>query len=628
MFETKNKPVMRLWVFMGSLFSALAAEGATFSYSPPANWPQKHIAMGAAIQNATGIVTTTGSAFQISRQQTDTFPGAQLESVFIYGSANGSSVQSANANPTVVYKVANLLTNEMANASRKVVPVLVLYTNSVSDHTTRGASPEIIDSTTKKVTTPEGMGNAFLKANMIDYFKLMITDLKTLSTASNNNTNTSAPSIIINPDFLGTLFQQIIGTPSNYANAGSVVGLVDSTWDPKKNLTTSKATTYLMNNAAESCVIGGVPAWSDAAANYPASSNMICVNDAVNAAISSESVGVPPQFTNDVSGYIQAVNWLIKQFSPSGTTIGVQANIISAYCTKQWNCTQDKLWPHYISRDTSSSSTATADVKSLADQMVLFWTNLGVFSGSNPGDFIAFDKYGINGASPYIGTIKNGYLFNYYDMKFLVTYIGEVTTQLKTPAMLWQLPGGHMETLQLKTPTNGPVFQYNTSAMSTEAQYIFGDSKWTTALPSYAAGLAIADTTTNHYNYTGSASEYLTNYLALTASTDSWANSHIDDLVGANVFAILWGSGTCSTSLGTVPPLVPSTPTPDITPSATACGDQLDTIIPVSPRSAAQADIDAAFKHFIATQDDNAYVTYGRQWLQNKVNNYYSTVTQ
>jgi hypothetical protein len=566
----------------------------------PSNWPIGHIAMGGITVSSQGVMAgddeewdpvnnknNPATPYYTANRRTNTFPNAQLESVVIYGSANGSGLSPQNKNASQVYKVAGLLSQAAgtSNEKWKVVPVLVVYTNSVSDHIGKGVCSTC-------------MGWAFTTDTMTQYFALLKGDLDQLVDGSKNYPLLPAPSIIVNPDFLLTLFQKATVSPVGQVDqSGSSAGSILPDPNQYSGLSIADATTFLMNDYNEKCNLGQTPNWSGA------SKNNICVNDAINAAIPDADKSSVPSFVNDLGGYIQGVNWFVRKYSPVGATVGIQANMYATYCKAKGSCANDQLWPHYLSR--SNVGLAYSDIGTMAQRVSAYLKGLGLFSGDNGADFIVFDKYGINGLSPRGNSFNAGYLSNQDDMSFLVKFIGGVTSSLNVPAMWWQLAGGHIETGALPK-----VFDaYNKYAMSTEAQYVFGDEGLQKGLSNELALISMPSS----YNALGvNLGEFLKSKVnpALT-----WS-SHIDDLRAANIFAILWGAATCSTSLGPVPAPVSNQM------EATACGDQLDTIIP-RPRSESPADVTATYDQFFTLQGNSPDPIYGRQWLQNKVNLYY-----
>lgn len=132
-----------------------------------------------------------------------------------------------------------------------------------------------------------------------------------------------------------------------------------------------------------------------------------------------------PTFSDDLYGYIQAVNYLVRQFAPD-VAFGWQTNVW-ATGTADW-----------VLRE-------AADPVAEGQAIAGFIHELGVYSGKYPPDFIAFDKFERDCFSPdalaHYGWNATCWL-NYLAM------IKQVTKMLLTPAMLWQITGGHMPTVE------------------------------------------------------------------------------------------------------------------------------------------------------------------------------------
>ena len=116
-------------------------------------------------------------------------------------------------------------------------------------------------------------------------------------------------------------------------------------------------------------------------------------------------------------------------------------------------------------------------------------------------------------------------------------FVKAITTKLGVPAMLWQIPGGHIG-----------ADETNQNTMSTEAQFLFGDKRFSTAnvpsgpLSTYYRSYQKVDT-----------AQFLNSTCGSNNSACDWSSSNLAMAENSNVFAILWGTGTRSTSIGTYP---------------------------------------------------------------------------
>jgi hypothetical protein len=462
----------------------------------PSNWPN-HIAMGAAMDTMSDIPYY-----------------ANIEAINKYATGDGAPGQIVaphviNSLIDDAYELTNLQMSHTGNYY-SVRPVLVEYTANGSQ------SLEILRAD-------------FTLNNMAMHFINLMKDCNAIGAQSSTNT-----SIILNPDLLGEIEQLLFTNASaaNQTNPNFIANVINSA-NANINVTNLlsgcsgtcslpvkealKIAVYFINNYPNSTSQSD---FSIAVANY-----MSVTKASVNNNMKSVDI---PTVTNDFAGYIQTINWIVRNYAPKAN-FGWHSNIRTSYDIP-WPGVYDGLWTHTIP--------SSSKINSYASVISTFWTNLGVYTGSNKPDFIVFDKYGVNGFSSYVSTFSNGYLFNQQDMNSYLAFVKAITTSLGVPAMLWQIPGGHIGADEI-----------NSATMSTEAQFFFGDSDFST------------------YNIpTGSLSSYYRSYqkyntaqfLNNTCGSDGssacdWSKSNLNTAENSNVFAILWGTGTRSTSIGTYP---------------------------------------------------------------------------
>lgn len=246
----------------------------------------------------------------------------------------------------------------------------------------------------------------------------------------------------------------------------------------------------------------------------------IAVNAQLENALSyvkSQGITVPtnvPSFTNNINGYIQSINYLVRTFGPN-ITFGWQANLWapgSATWVKQ------NLTP--------------AQIKTISDSVANIFNQLGVYSGPYKPDFLAFDKYERDGFGNEARPV--GYAFNARDWKNYVAFANDVSRALDTPAVLWQIPGGHMATaaenydkswLELHS-ANAPDFFLGNSAISSNLNAI---DPTVLALTTPATIYGGANT--------------ILQYLQQDNGYD-WSQNNLLNAVDNNIVAILWGGGS------------------------------------------------------------------------------------
>jgi len=218
---------------------------------------------------------------------------------------------------------------------------------------------------------------------------------------------------------------------------------------------------------------------------------------------SENAVDGVPTFTNDFKGWIQATNYVIRNFAPD-ITFGWQENL--------WS-NGSALWVHY-----NYTSEQVHDL--IAAPTVKLWSDLGAYSGPYKPDFIVFDRYEMD-------CVTGQWLFNANDWDSVLHYAKHVNEGLGgVPVMLWQIPGGHLQTVGGVDPRE--------LHGDTAPDYFFGD-------PDLASDLS------NVKSYIPQSSlDYL------TKDGHDWATGNMAKALDANVFSILWGGGN-TTSVGRFP---------------------------------------------------------------------------
>lgn len=216
-----------------------------------------------------------------------------------------------------------------------------------------------------------------------------------------------------------------------------------------------------------------------------------------------------PTFSDDLYGYIQAINYLVHQFAPD-VAFGWQTNVWSTG-TADWVLREG------------------ADPQAQGKQIADFINELGVYSGNYAPDFIAFDKFERDCFSPdalaHYGWNATCWL-NYLGM------VKQAAKDLNKPAMLWQIPGGHMPTAEEGTTmisenhfASGGTFFMGDKRIGTNVEAITGTLK-NTAINQGTYGAATAG-----------------DFLRKDKGYD-WGQMQALNLPDYNVFSILWGGGS------------------------------------------------------------------------------------
>lgn len=226
-------------------------------------------------------------------------------------------------------------------------------------------------------------------------------------------------------------------------------------------------------------------------------------------ALAGFSAPLLPTFTNDLYGYVQAINYIVRHFAPD-VAFGWQTNVW-ATGTADW-----------VLR-------ANADPVAQGAAIASFINELGVYSGEYAPDFIAFDKFERDCFSPdalaHYGWNATCWL-NYLGM------VKQAAKDLHKPAMLWQIPGGHMPTVDEGSS------KIAAAHYASGGSFFMGDARIGCDISAIASDLL--NTTLNSATY-GAAT--VGDFLRQDNGYD-WGQMQALKLADYNVFSILWGGGS------------------------------------------------------------------------------------
>lgn len=237
-----------------------------------------------------------------------------------------------------------------------------------------------------------------------------------------------------------------------------------------------------------------------------------------------------PRFEDNFRGWVQANNWIIKEFAPD-VTFGWQVNI---WATGTAN---------FVHLGLSEEEINVKHAKPVAD----LWNAVGLYNGEYRPDFIVFDKYEQDAMRQ--GTYNGGYLWNQKDLNAYMTFVKLVAEQIGGyPVMLWQIPGGHIQLDQASGEKDlRPMYG------STEPDYFFGNPKIKADFSNVAKYFLEVNGVPRKLEkdkYMDKNGKFPTSVIDhLTSGGQDWTKPHLDKLLPANVFAILWGGGF-TTSIG------------------------------------------------------------------------------
>ncbi|HDI3224129.1 TPA: hydrogenase expression protein [Vibrio cholerae] len=217
-----------------------------------------------------------------------------------------------------------------------------------------------------------------------------------------------------------------------------------------------------------------------------------------------------PTFDNTLTGYIASLNFIMKVMAPD-VSFGWQINLWAVGSANWIHSTED-----------NSQNTG----KDVAD----FVNSLQVYSGNYVPDYIVFDKYERDGFGS--EAIAN-YAYNATSWVRYLSYVKTISDGVDAPAMIWQIPGGHMPTVD---ESNSMIMEEHEAS---GGSYFMGDARIGSDISKIRAGLLDKPLSASIYNGASNVGELLEK----DAGYD-WSNAGIQDLPKNNVFAVFWGGGS------------------------------------------------------------------------------------
>jgi len=232
-----------------------------------------------------------------------------------------------------------------------------------------------------------------------------------------------------------------------------------------------------------------------------------------------------------IKGWVDSQNFIIKTFSE---------NVPFGWVINLWN-PGSALWVH-----NDYPKAAKEPGKEVAD--FVHWIGAYKASDYRP-DFLVFDKYERDGFG---AAGKPAYAFGSKEWKNYLLYVKYITDSVKTPAMLWQIPGGHMVSKQedlsgearlcSDNDTNG-CFRHLDSGVfgghsASGGSFFMGDAKIGKNIENIRED--VLDISLSPAVYHGA-----DNVRALLEQDKAydWSKPALDLVIDANAFSILWGGG-------------------------------------------------------------------------------------
>jgi hypothetical protein len=525
-------------------------------------WPD-YVAMGAV--GGPNVTPPTATSTGVD----DDFGGRPVDVVFKYAGVNGNGDPGIIDPPTNALRMTNDLTILSTINSHPMRVAIVEYTAQMSG----GLS--LTDFSNLPEPTPSQPAGSYIMAR---HFVSLASDAIALNDrpvayqASNY-----FGSLILNPDLLGVVQQggaisNVNGAlPTNSVNTAVDQALCFLTAS-RSYLNTSNpngvGTAPYLNKTytgtpvviLENLLADGYPVWSINGQTDPywntAIDNLIGgtgstysrVGQWFNACVANPTYDKTayqrPNFPAGFEGWVQANNWLIRTFSPTGNvTFGWQDNMWAA---------GSGFWLHNDLTDSGIASIYSTPVSSFLRQNAPSTIGPGALGAAYVPEFFVFDRYETDDSTaPGQATLYNARSWDNY-----LTAVGQVSRNFANiPVMLWQIPGSHIPYVG----EANPELYNNTSGLyvfSTAPVYFFADSGLQSDLGNIIAG---AGTSTNSAvgNYLPNCgagayncsigSNYRQYLLAYQGQPNNfnWGkdNRKLAKAAANNVFAILWGGG-------------------------------------------------------------------------------------
>lgn len=228
-----------------------------------------------------------------------------------------------------------------------------------------------------------------------------------------------------------------------------------------------------------------------------------------------------PVFQDNIYGYIQSINWMIKQFAPD-VPFGWQFNVWQAGSAN---------WVH-LNTDVSES---------IALDVLGFINKISVYSGNYIPDFIVFDRYE---RDDFGNQALPNYAWNMTSWQRYLNFTKIISSSLYKPSMLWQMPGSHM-------PTNDElegVDIIQSQHAGSGATFFMGDDRIgtnpTDTVHPQLLNIAINPNVYGVSNING--------LLNKDIGYD-YSRSQLKNTVLSNVFSILWGGGSTTSVISLFP---------------------------------------------------------------------------
>ncbi len=413
----------------------------------------------------------------------------------------------------------------------RVMPTLVVYTANGSGG---GLAPNDIKTNYKTENSIDYDNNTVLAdSNLVKHFRNTIRMVANMQ--ANKDADHPVPAtIVLDADLFGEWQKNKLNGTFQNEYCGGAADIDCATYKAIKIREAMLVAIEIEKDYA-------VKKYSDSAANVTKTESVGSLNvvydlDAIKARITDVNI------RNNIKGWVQSQNFMIKEFGP---------DVAFGWVINLWN-PGSAHWVH-------KQYKGERDVWESASKGVAVFTKwIGAYDdNAYRPDFLTFDKYERDGFG---AAGKPSYAFSSRAWDNYLMYVKQVTDFIDTPAMLWQIPGGHMATKTEDLTGASRLCSGNDTAncfrhldtgthgghSASGGSYFMGDKK---------IGADIANIRDDVLNIGLSGVHYgngVTNVESLLRQHDSghdWGVSQLRHAAASNAFAILWGGGETTGSI-------------------------------------------------------------------------------
>ncbi len=187
--------------------------------------------------------------------------------------------------------------------------------------------------------------------------------------------------------------------------------------------------------------------------------------------------GTDPEFPNTVTGYVQAVNYLLSKNLPKAYFGWEFA--LWGHPANGWTVPSGTLGLMHLT-DTMGVAAGRAAIAREAAAETDFYLKAGV--ASYGAAFVSVDKYGLDAAAE-TGAAANPQISTWFWNETLwvnyLTFAQAMGTESKLPVVLWQIPVGHINHSELANPAGGlfpDLANVSTKYEDSAPDFFFGDT--------------------------------------------------------------------------------------------------------------------------------------------------------